>query len=253
MFYTHHYQIRWHDTDANREVRPSRLLMYMQETANNQLQSSGMPLDVLRDEHGLAFILSRISVDIKKPLYAYDEIDVDTWVSDGKGFSFNRYFRVRREGEIVAEASTVWALVSLSDHRLLRTDEFSVAAPVDEPLQTSLPRRVRFPRMEEMQAIGERTVRYSDIDYNGHMNNTNYPDMLCDFLPDVLDKRVTGYALSYLHEGTFGHTLRILYAEGEGGELLRTVDADGTVCLEAFVRTERRAGEKTEQTEMSEK
>ena len=87
---------------------------------------------------------------------------------------------------------------------------------------------------------GERTIRYADIDYNGHMNNTNYPDMLCDFLPDVLQTRVTGFVLSYLHEGTFGHTLRILRTETEGGYLFRTVDADGTVCLEAFVRTEPR-------------
>lgn len=240
MKYTHHYKIKWHDTDANREVRPSKLLMYMQETGNLQLEDSGMSLDALRDRHGLAFILSRISMQIKKPLYAYEEIDVQTWVNDGKGFAFNRYFRVLRGDEVIAEAASVWALIDIHDKRLLRTNEFTVPAPVDDPLETDLPRRVHFSPSMPLTDVGERTIRYSDIDYNGHMNNTNYPDMLCDFLPDVLQKRVSGFVLSYVHEGTFGHTLRVLRAEGEGGYLFRTTDADGTVCLEAFMRVEDR-------------
>ena len=239
MTYTHHYSIKWHDTDANREVRPSRLLMYMQETGNYQLQASGLPLDVLRDRDGLAFLLSKASVCIYAPLFAYDEIDVDTWVSEGKGFSYLRYFRVRKGESIVAEASTVWALISLSDRRLLRAGEFSVPAPVDDPLELDLPRRFRFP--QDASVAGERTIRYADIDYNGHMNNTNYPDMLCDFTPDILSRRVSAFSLSYLHEAAYGHTLKVLRSEAEGGELFRTVDTEsGNVCLEAYLRLEPR-------------
>ena len=53
MKYTHRFQVKWHDTDANREVRPSQVLMYMQETANLQLRHHGISLDDLRDRHGL--------------------------------------------------------------------------------------------------------------------------------------------------------------------------------------------------------
>lgn len=239
MKYTHRYQIKWHDTDANREVRPSRLLMYMQETGNNQLENSGLPLDELRDRHGLAFILSKISVCIYQPLFAYDEIDVETWVSRSRGFSFLRYFRVMKGDAVIAEASSIWALIDIHDRRLLRTNEFDVPAPEDEPLVLDLPRHLRFP--QEMREVGERTIRYADIDYNGHMNNTNYPDMLCDFTPDILSRRVIAFTLSYLHEGTFAHTLRVYCSDVEDGHLFRTVDtADNTVCLEAYVRLENR-------------
>ena len=233
MTYTHHYSIKWHDTDANREVRPSRLLMYMQETGNYQLQASGLPLDVLRDRDGLAFLLSKASVCIYAPLFAYDEIDVDTWVSEGKGFSYLRYFCVRKGESIVAEASTVWALISLSDRRLLRAGEFSVPAPVDDPLELDLPRRFRFP--QDASVAGERTIRYADIDYNGHMNNTNYPDMLCDFTPAISNRRVTAMTLSFLREATFEHTLEILRGAHESGQYFRAVDSDGKICLEALV------------------
>ena len=54
----------WHDTDANLCVRPSKILEYMQETANRQCKESGLPLEKLRDEKGLAFILGALSMNI---------------------------------------------------------------------------------------------------------------------------------------------------------------------------------------------
>ena len=237
MKYTHHFKVKWHDTDANREVRPSQVLMYMQETANLQLQASGIPLDELRDRHGLGFLLSRISVRMYEPLFAYDEIDVQTWICDSRGFSFNRCFAIEKEGRVVAEAFSVWALIDLRDRHLVKVEDFHYDFPADCTLQLDLPRRIHFPPTTPLEEVGERTIRYCDIDYNGHMNNTRYPDMLCDFLPDVFAKRVLGFTLSYLHEATFGHTLKVGRAKAEGGYLFRTVDGDGTVCLEAYVHT----------------
>ena len=237
MKFTKHYQVKWHDTDANREVRPSQILMYMQETANLQLQFHGIPLDDLRDKHGLGFILSRISVRIYEPLYAYDEIDVQTWICDSRGFSFNRCFCILKNEKIAAEAYSVWALIDIRDRRLLKVNEFEFGFVGDEPLQVDLPRRVHFPPMLPIEDAGERTIRYCDIDYNGHMNNTRYPDMLCDFVPDVFSKRVTGFTLSYLHEATFGHTLKIQRVKNQDGYWFRTTDSDGTVCLEAYLQT----------------
>ena len=46
MKYTAEYTTKWHDTDANRIVRPSQLLVYMQETSNMNLKSCGMDLTV---------------------------------------------------------------------------------------------------------------------------------------------------------------------------------------------------------------
>lgn len=240
MKYTHHYQVKWHDTDANREVRPSQILMYMQETANLQLQYNGIPLDDLRDKHGLGFLLSRISVRIYEPLYAYDEIDVQTWICDSRGLSFNRCFAILKNGRVVAEAYSVWALMNLVEHRLVKVEEFDFGFAGDTPLQLDLPRRVHFPPAFPVEEAGERTIRYCDIDYNGHMNNTRYPDMLCDFVPDIFSKRVIGFTLSYLHEATFGHTLKVCRVKNESGYWFRTTDVDGTVCLEAYLQAEDR-------------
>ena len=58
MIFSESYTTTWHDTDYRRQVSPSRLLVYMQETSNRHMMHAGMSLDELRDKRGLAFILS---------------------------------------------------------------------------------------------------------------------------------------------------------------------------------------------------
>lgn len=232
------YPVLWHDTDPNRVIRPARLLSYMQETANAHLASAGLSLDELRDRRGLAYILSSISACIYEKLYAGDRIEVQTWMSEGHGLRHNRCYRVLRGKETVAEAVSVWALIDLREKRLLKNEESPYPIEAYAAPKLPIPLRIHLPLTEEMPVVGTRTVSYSDIDYNGHMNNTRYPDLLCDFTPDILSRRITGFALSFLHEATFGHELRIHRAEENGNFLFRALDADGTHCLDAVLYTE---------------
>ncbi len=237
MKFTQHYTVKWHDTDANREVRPSALVTYMQETANQHLIHTGISLDDLRDCYGLAFLLSSISIRVYQPLFAGDQIEAQTWICEGRGFRHNRCFRVIRAGEVVAEATSQWALLNLANGSLVKSEDTPYHIESDTTITLpDLPARLRMPHLSEMEQVGERRIVYSDIDYNGHMNNTHYPDMLCDFVPSILENRVTGMVLSYRHEAAFGHTLRVFCTKAEAGYLLRTVDEDGNVCTEALVQ-----------------
>ena len=239
MKFTYHYQTKWHDTDANREVRPSQILAYMQETSNYHLCSAGMSLDELRDRHGLAFLLSRVAMKIYTPLHTNEEIDVQTWVCESRGLSFHRCFRVLRGSEVIAEAFTVWALMDLGGRKLLPVTAFPYNIEPDLPLGQELSSRVRLPSIDLMQKVGERKIVYSDIDYNGHMNNTRYPDMLCDFAPDIRSRRAVGVTLSFLNEAAYGEVMSVYRMERATGEYcFRTVNEEGKTCLEAYLQVE---------------
>lgn len=245
MRFTQKYTVKWHDTDASRRVRPSMYLVYMQETANLHLKSFGMSLDALRDEKGLAFLLSRISVRIYQQLYAYDEIEVQTWICESRGLHFGRCYCILRDKKVVAEAYSDWGLLDMNAKKLLRSNEFDYGFSPDEPLPAEISKRVRYPSLELMQEVGRRTIVYSDIDYNGHMNNTRYPDLLCDFTPDMQGRCVKGFSLSFLHEAAMGHTLKVYQSEcydtdsGTEQFMFRTVDENDVVCLEGMLITEK--------------
>lgn len=239
MKFTARYTIKWHDTDANRRLTPSRLLMYMEETSNEHLVAAGMSLDELRDGRGLAFLVSRISVRIYAPLYADDEIDVQTWVCESRGLSFVRCYRVLCREKTVAEAYSVWALMDLREGRLLPATAFPYNIEPEEPLGKELSARLRMPSIDRMELAGERRIVYSDIDYNRHMNNTHYPNMLCDFTPEIENRGVVGYTLSFVHEAAYGRTLKMYRMSGEDGAyFFRAIGEDGQTCLEAALLTE---------------
>ena len=235
----------WHDTDANRCVRPSKIVEYMQETANRQCESSGLPLEKLRDEKGLAFILGALSINIYKPLHAYEEIEVRTWCKEAKSYIFMRYFEILRGGELIAEASSTWVLIDLNTKNMVRAcnydflgDKFYYDEPVDPSIL--LP-KARISKDAAMREVGKRKIMYSDIDYNMHMNNTHYPDMVCDYIDEMtgdVPYFVSAMSLSYVKESHLGATLTVTRGEiAEDGTIeVRTLNEEGETCLEAVVK-----------------
>ena len=235
MKFVKEYTTRWHDTDATRIVRPTQLLVYMQETSNAHLDSTGHNLDRLRDEHSLAFLLSKTRIALYAPLYAHEDIRVETFTAESRAFGFNRYYRILRGDEVVAAADTTWALIDLNSRQLCKADAFDFGFEHEPSLDIGLPPRFRVPHTDELELLGERRIVYSDLDYNMHMNNTRYADMLCDFMPLEDIPKIKGMSLSYLHEAAFGDVIKIYAKRSDGRYSLRTVNQNGVTCLEAEV------------------
>ena len=106
-------------------------------------------------------------------------ITARSWACPSKGVSFIRSYEIERDGEIICEAVSSWALVSVSDKKLIRVDDVDTGNYyTDEPIKTEHPMRIRIPSALPMTLVGEYTVRYSDTDINGHVNNTNYAPWL---------------------------------------------------------------------------
>ena len=112
MYYSNHYTTKWHDTDGDGVMRPSALLVYMQETANLQCRDYGMDLNDLHHIEGKGFLLSRIMIKIFSPLHAYEDIEVRTWCIDNKSYDF-----IRGEPEFAALISELERCRELSDQK----------------------------------------------------------------------------------------------------------------------------------------
>lgn len=235
MKFVKEYTTRWHDTDAARIVRPTQLLVYMQETSNAHLDSTGHNLDRLRDEHSLAFLLSKTRIAFYAPLYAHEDIRVETFTAESRAFGFNRYYRILRGDEVISAADTTWALIDLNSRQLCKADAFDFGFEHEPSLDIGLPPRFRVPHTDELELLGERRIVYSDLDYNMHMNNTRYADMLCDHMPLEDIPKIKGMSLSYLHEAAFGDVIKIYAKKSDGRYSFRTVNQNGITCLEAEV------------------
>lgn len=232
------YNVKFHDTNSNEIVDPSHILKFMQETSMRHMKARKPSYEELFEEKK-AFILSNIRIEMYNPIYAYQDISAKTWACPSRGFSFMRSYSIEANGEIMAEAHSTWALVNTEDKKLYKVSDVDLGNyDMDEPVTLAHPLRIRIPNEVPLSLTSEFTVRYTDTDLNGHMNNTNYPNMLVNALPNPEKIMVKSLAISFLSDIKAGESVKIYMAKTDGKHYFRSVKEDGTVNIEAEMITE---------------
>lgn len=213
MRYTEHYEVSSHDVDINNYIKPSLLQRYMIETADHQMRDR-RPTYYELFMDGKAFILTRISIEVYGQIRKYDKLDVQTWRCPEKGATFTRCFAVMRSEEVMAKGYSVWAVVNHRTGKLCKASEVDLSSyEIEEPHPMNIPNRFRLPKELDFEKVGEKTVLYSDVDINLHMNNTMYPDMLWNLIPGIRDKAVTSVNLRFQKEAPLGADIEIYMAK----------------------------------------
>ena len=152
-----------------------------------------------------------MTMAVHLPLHKYEPILLQTWACPSKGLSFERCYRVlRQDGTVAAEGLGVWALVDLKTKRLCRVNDVDLHYSTDEPIASlAASCRFRIPSGLSLTPVGTRRIYYSDTDVMRHMNNTNYPDMLCDFLPHPGEGFVRRISISFQREAPLGAEIEV--------------------------------------------
>ena len=236
MKWTENYKTIANDADQNGVVSVSSVMRYVQDAANCCMEGEGPSYNDLFDA-GYAFILSRFSVKLYAPLYQHQHVTAETWAAAAVGLGSERYYRLFRGDELIAEAASLWAIVGTHDKKLHRHSELDLHYCTDEPLDMASCMRFRMPSAG-YETRGTRYIAYEDVDMNGHMNNTHYPDMLCGFIGGMEGKRVTEFSINYRSEAPLGEIITVTHAEENGIHYLRTLKSDGTVNVDAKIVTE---------------
>ena len=237
MKWSTNYTVRYHDTDANELVSPTYIFKLLQETAMNQMREQRPSYRELLNQHK-SFIISGMRVEMYETLTHGDEITVSTWGCDPRGYSFPRSYSIMRGEELICEANSVWALLDTREKKLVRSNDVTLNYYVDKPLDLANPVKFRIPQELPLSLVGEYTIRYYDTDVNGHMNNTNYPNMLLNALPNPENKLIKSFAISYLSEAKAGDYLKLYLGKTDGKYYMRSVHEDGRINVEAEIIAE---------------
>ncbi|MBC8570654.1 acyl-[acyl-carrier-protein] thioesterase [Zongyangia hominis] len=223
--------------DQTDRMKPSYLLRWMEEFASAHVAAMGLGRRELM-EADMVFLLSRMTVRVTRMPQAGEDVEVTTWERGASGPLYNREFSVRPAGgeEPLAEATTQWMLVNPTTRRILRPKQVGFETP-KQPFAAAVEDLGRLKLPVQMAAVGERVVRYADIDRNGHLNNAVYADILCDYSGvDLTKERVSGFYLSFVHEALPGQTLQIATAR-EQGRVLMEGRVGETICFEGILDT----------------
>lgn len=219
-----------HDVDYNGVAKTSSLMRYIQSAAQTQLTENNMSYDELKDMKR-CFILSRIRMEVSRPIRAYTPITAITYPCESRGYSFLRCYELMQDGVSVAKAISVWALIDTDSLALVRVNDFDLNLPTCAPNELVLG-HIKMP--SELIDVGGYGVHYGDVDQNRHMNNTKYPDMYSNYLP--LDgKMIKSITIHYNNEAKIGEKLRVSRAQIGDTYFFRTVRSDGKINSEAEI------------------
>lgn len=197
--------------DLSDNIRPSSLLQLLQEMGTDHAALQHMDRDYLVENYHACWILARVWYQVKRPLHAGELLTIRTWHRGAGSLIVYRDYDLFVGEEPVGEAVAAWVVADIDDRRMLRPSAIENIAVSRAPA-TVKERQLRLIRCpKEKKHVYDRTVRYSDLDINGHMNNTKYGDVLMDALsPQELEGRfISQLQLNYSQECRYGETMEV--------------------------------------------
>lgn len=202
--YHHEYEIASTQVNSSRDLKLSSLLQILQDVATDGALYVGIGTDVTYPR-GLLWVISRMEIDVVRMPRYQEKIDVYTYPGKTLGFFYPRHFFIYdAEGNLLLRAASVWALIHKDTRQVETHNQFpDVAYDTNE---NELPRPGRLLPQKESPILETRKIRYSEVDLNGHLNNTKYVEMIEDLEPGTshASRKLKHALLNYekeLHEG----------------------------------------------------
>ena len=218
FFYTETMTVMNADADFRSLLKPSALLRYVEQVSADHARTFGMTDQFFKD-HGVAFLVGKQALKFDRVPQRAEKLTLLTRAEASRRGSVKRITTVTdAEGKQVAMVDCHWIVVSLAENRILREPGWTVDGFWNETVEGELPLQLHKCR-EGLTSAGEWTVRYSQCDLNGHLNNAFYLDLICDALPlDVVRKGpVTFASINYHREVPLGETVEVFYAPSAEG------------------------------------
>ena len=228
--YTKEYHIGSNDVDQFLELKLSSFFKMMQDIATEHAEildiGKGQTID-----KGLYWVITRVELDIIRMPRYLETVKLTTYPGDDMRFIFPRYFYLEdQDGNTIMRVSSVW-MVLRKENRQPALNPFEGRKFPEEhlPDELALPKKCSGnPSIK----IESRKVRYSDIDLNGHLNNTKYIDYIIDIHDSDFYKknRIKHFLINYEKE-LLDNDVLDLYSDNNKPEAIKGMINDNDAFM----------------------
>ena len=167
------------DVDQNLELKLSSLFKFLQEVASEQCDKLGVGhMDLFK--HNMLWVVIRMDIYIYRTPTLDEELNVGTHPGPQRSFLYPRFFEVRnKKKNVIIRGSSLWTLIDANSRKVVvKPQEFAKVDGKNE--KDDLPLPDKYIGEDPTELVDTRIVRYSDIDLNGHLNNTSYVSFISD-------------------------------------------------------------------------
>ncbi len=209
--YERHFDIPAWAADCCGRLKLSHLLHLVQEAAGDHSRLLGAGREDL-EKKGIFWAVIRHRVQISRLPASGESITVTTWPMPTTRTAYPRAAAAfDREGRLLFQSVSLWALMDTKTRALVLPRSSGVA--VEGIIRGG---ELALPGAPQSLAAGEqekRTVRFTELDVNGHMNNCRYLDWVADALPPEFCRRCPReFSVCYFSEAREAEQLQLRQA-----------------------------------------
>lgn len=174
--------IQCQEADYQGNYRISNLMSKLSDLATINALQIGIWNNNLSENYG--FVLTKETIILKRPIKINELIKLSTRASGYKRIQFSRNYWVEDEnGEEIASIYSLWTLIDLKKRKVIKPEKAGIIMPEIIPYNYTISCYNEINDNIELSFIMERTVLYSDVDINQHLNNSRYFEWAFDILP----------------------------------------------------------------------
>jgi acyl-ACP thioesterase len=190
-----------------------------QELANRDAVRLGFGYDRLMELNTI-WVLSRMEVRFLRAPVWRETVEIDTWHKGEDGIFSLRDFLIRNQDgtEDLVTATSSWLIINLKTRRIQRPQMLYEDTTLSEKTERHAIKtpctKIEVPDRDLLRSVGQKTVNYSDIDFNGHVNNAKYIEWALDYLDPslVTSRKVDRFHINYNNEAHLSDTIDMIVA-----------------------------------------
>ncbi|MBR2832304.1 MAG: hypothetical protein IKE57_05200 [Oscillospiraceae bacterium] len=182
---------------------------------------------------GLFWLTVRTKILFHRMPRLMEEVAASTWPGVPGKFKVMRYYTLESGGELLAEGKTEWAVSDMRTGRLQPADGiYPPELILDETTAADEP-FVRISDDFPPEELGRYTVRSTDIDLGGHMNNAAYVRAVMGMFAakQLKEMRISAMDVCFRAPCYEGETLTVRSKETGGALDLGMIRPDGKTAL----------------------
>lgn len=205
--YTQNFEITDHYVDCFGRMTPASILLMIQEVAGKHCTALSVDYDTLAKRR-MFWAVTRHRVQVSRMPRLGETIRVETWPMPTTRVAYPRsVVAYDAAGNECFRAISLWVLMNLDTRSMILPGKSGISV-VGSLRGLELPSPGSLALMDHTQTR-QRQVCFTDLDRNGHMNNTRYLNWVSDLLPSAFHQshEVKEFTICYHAEAREGQLL----------------------------------------------
>ncbi|MFA8300247.1 MAG: acyl-[acyl-carrier-protein] thioesterase [Hyphomicrobiales bacterium] len=235
--WTEDHCVGFHEVDFSGQMHLHSLFNYFQEAAWNHAGDTGFGFDFVTEKK-MAWVIFQVDVEIIKYPKWLSKVKVKTWPCRiNRLFAEREYMIVDKEDNIYVKCSSQWLIIDMDSRKPIRPYMLSSFQEclVDNKLLTQ--NKIKLDEDFTIVSEHEYQVQYSDIDVNGHANNSKYVEWIFNHCYQLLEAgRPERFSINFISESRLKEKVKLeLYNRGDEYICIgKSIDRDKTLYIAKF-------------------